>query len=307
MQGIVIKSTGSWYNVMVEPKLTVIPCRIKGKLRLKGIKHTNPVTVGDEVIFEMEPGQETGIIQEVTARKNHLIRKANNLSKQTHLIAANIDLAILVVTPAFPKTSLGFIDRFLVAAEAYHIPAVLVFNKTDLFTGEAQELLDDIIKLYEKVGYTCLKTSVMQQIGLDALKQILTNKKTIISGHSGVGKSSLINAIAPGLQLKTSAISNYSLKGKHATTFAEMHRLPFGGYIIDTPGIREFGLVDFKTTEISHYFKEMQTLIGQCKYNNCKHVNEPDCAIINAVKADKITQERYLSYLSILNNNNIYD
>lgn len=307
MQGIVIKSTGSWYNVMVEPTLAVIPCRIKGKMRLKGIKHTNPVTVGDTVIFEMEPGQETGVIQEVKERTNHLIRKANNLSKQTHLIAANIDLAMLIVTPAFPKTSLGFIDRFLVSAEAYHIPAVLVFNKIDLFTGNAQELLDDVIKLYENVGYTCLKTSVTQQIGLDAVKQMLTNKKTIISGHSGVGKSTLINAIAPGLQLKTSAISDYSLKGKHTTTFAEMHKLPFGGYIIDTPGIREFGLVDFEPTEISHYFKEMQPLIGQCKYNNCKHVNEPDCAVLKAVEAGSVTQVRYYSYLSILNNNNIYE
>lgn len=307
MQGIVVKSTGSWYNIMVEPTLAIIPCRIKGKLRLKGIKHTNPVTVGDVVTFEMEPGQETGVIQEVAERKNHLIRKANNLSKQTHLIAANIDLAMLIVTPAFPKTSLGFIDRFLLSAEAYHIPAVLVFNKTDLFTGEAKQLLDDVISLYEKVGYPCLKTSVTQQTGLNAVKQILTNKKTIISGHSGVGKSSLINAIAPGLDLKTSAISDYSLKGKHTTTFAEMHRLPFGGYIIDTPGIREFGLVDFEPTEISHYFKEMKPLIGQCKYNDCKHVNEPDCAVLNALASGKITEERYYSYLSILNNNDIYD
>ncbi|MFN4083914.1 MAG: ribosome small subunit-dependent GTPase A [Bacteroidia bacterium] len=307
MNGIVLKSTGSWYNVLVEPN-KVIECRTKGKLRLKGIKHTNPVTVGDEVEIEMEPGRETGIITSIKDRKNYIIRKANNMSKQTHVIAANVDYAILIVTPLFPKTSLGFIDRFLVTAEAYHIPAVLVFNKTDLFKNDLEILLNDYIDLYEnKVGYTCLKTSVVTGEGLDELKLLLKNKKTLITGHSGVGKSSLINAICPELNLKTTEISNYSLKGQHTTTFAEMHPLPFGGYIIDTPGIREFGLVDFEKTEISHYFKEMQPYIGQCKFNNCIHVNEPECMILHCVNEGKIAYDRYNSYISMLNNEDIYD
>ncbi|NDC30507.1 MAG: ribosome small subunit-dependent GTPase A [Bacteroidetes bacterium] len=307
MQGIVIKSTGSWYMVRKDDG-DIVSCRIKGKFRLQGIKHTNPVTVGDVVEFEIEPSNENGVINKIHDRKNYIIRKANNLSKQTHIIAANIDQALLMVTLAFPKTSLGFIDRFLMTAEAYHIPATIVFNKLDLFTNEMEDLLNDTIELYQNnIGYPCIKTSVKNNIGLDEVKALLKGKTTLVSGHSGVGKSSLLNAIEPALNIKTGDISSYSFKGQHTTTFAEMHPLSFGGYIIDTPGIREFGLVDFDDREISHYFKEMKSFIGKCKFNNCKHMNEPGCSIIKAVEENIISPERYNSYLSIMSHDDIYE
>ena len=307
MQGIVIKSTGSWYMVRKDDG-DIVSCRIKGKFRLQGIKHTNPVTVGDVVEFEIEPSNENGVINKIHDRKNYIIRKANNLSKQTHIIAANIDQALLMVTLAFPKTSLGFIDRFLMTAEAYHIPATIVFNKLDLFTNEMEDLLNDTIELYQNnIGYPCIKTSVKNTIGLDEVKALLKGKTTLVSGHSGVGKSSLLNAIEPALNIKTGDISSYSFKGQHTTTFAEMHPLSFGGYIIDTPGIREFGLVDFDDREISHYFKEMKSFIGKCKFNNCKHMNEPGCSIIKAVEENIISPERYNSYLSIMSHDDIYE
>jgi ribosome biogenesis GTPase len=307
MQGIVIKSTGSWYMVRKDDG-DIVSCRIKGKFRLQGIKHTNPVTVGDVVDFEMEPNNDNGVIHKIHDRKNYIIRKANNLSKQTHIIAANIDQALLMVTLAFPKTSLGFIDRFLMTAEAYHIPATIVFNKLDLFTNEMEDLLNDTIELYQNnIGYPCIKTSVKNNIGLDEVKALLQGKTTLVSGHSGVGKSSLLNAIEPALNIKTGDISSYSFKGQHTTTFAEMHPLSFIGYIIDTPGIREFGLVDFDDREISHYFKEMKSFIGKCRFNNCKHMNEPGCSIIKAVEENIISPERYQSYLSIMSHDDIYE
>lgn len=306
MQGTIVKSTGSWYLVRTADG-NLISCRLKGKFRLSGIKHTNPVTVGDQVQFEMEPESENGIIHKIEDRRNYIIRKANNLSKQTHIIASNLDQCMLIATLAYPKTSLGFMDRFLVTAEAYHIPAIIVFNKVDLMKNGLEEILQETIELYQKIGYKCLSTSTITQEGLDELKHILKDKTTLLSGHSGVGKSTLINAIAPGLHLKTGIISNYSLKGQHTTTFAEMHPLSFGGYIVDTPGIREFGLVDFDLSEVSHYFKEMQPLIGKCKYNNCMHLNEPDCAIQEAVAKGQISEERFGSYLSIISNQDIYE
>ncbi len=306
MEGIVIKSTGSWYLVRTESG-QVHPCRLKGKFRLNGIKHTNPITVGDHVDFDLELGSENGVIHTLHARKNHIIRKANNMSKQTHIIASNLDQSLLIITLAFPKTSLGFIDRFLVSAEAYHIPAILVFNKIDLMQGEWAEIVDETIQRYQKMGYSCLKTSTLTGEGIAALKATLTDKISLLSGHSGVGKSTLLNHIEPSLDLKTTAISSYSLKGQHTTTFAEMHPLSFGGYIIDTPGIREFGLVDFEDAEVSHYFKEMQPFIGKCKFNNCKHINEPDCAIQAAVNDGTISIERFSSYLSILSKEDIYE
>jgi ribosome biogenesis GTPase len=306
MKGVVIKSTGSWYSVRTENG-AIHACRLKGKFRLKGIKHTNPVTVGDKVNFELEPESHNGIIDAIDDRKNYIIRKANNLSKQTHIIASNLDQSLLIITLAFPKTSLGFIDRFLVTSEAYHIPAVLVFNKCDLMTHGFDEILDETIELYERIGYTCLKTSTVTGQGIAEFKNLLHNKTSLLSGHSGVGKSTLLNHLEPNLNLKTTAISNYSQKGQHTTTFAEMHPLSFGGYIIDTPGIREFGLVDFLDAEVSHYFREMQPLIGQCKFNNCKHINEPECAIQNAVRSGQISEQRFSSYLSMMSNEDIYE
>lgn len=306
MRGIVTKSTGSWYNVRTETG-SQIQCRIKGKIRLQGIKHTNPVTVGDEVNYELESGQETGVIHSVEPRKNYIIRKASNLSKQTHIIASNIDQAILVATLSSPVTSMGFIDRFLITAEAYHIPAYILFNKSDLLIDEAsKEVATEVIQLYEKIGYKCIQTSIITGEGLDELKTLLINKTSLFSGHSGVGKSSLLNVLDPLLHLKTGAISNYHQKGQHTTTFAEMHALSFGGFIIDTPGIREFGIVDIDDRELSHYFKEIRNYIGQCKFNNCQHVNEPGCAVIEAVKNNQIDQQRYFSYLSILANEDLY-
>ncbi len=306
MEGKVIKSTGSWYLVRTEIG-KIHACRLKGKFRLNGIKHTNPITVGDQVEFELETESENGVIHKLYDRKNHIIRKANNMSKQTHIIASNLDQSLLIITLAFPKTSLGFIDRFLVSAEAYHIPAILVFNKIDLMQGEWEDMVDETIQRYQKIGYTCLKTSTVTGAGIEALTALLKNKISLLSGHSGVGKSTLLNHIEPNLDLKTTAISSYSLKGQHTTTFAEMHPLSFGGYIVDTPGIREFGLVDFEDAEISHYFKEMQPFIGHCKFNNCKHINEPECAVQDAVKEGKISIERFSSYLSIMSKEDIYE
>lgn len=306
MNGVVIKSTGSWYQVRTAEN-KIISCRLKGKFRLSGIKHTNPITVGDKVDFEMEPDSANGVIHAIEDRKNYIIRKANNMSKQTHIIASNLDQSLLIVTLAFPKTSLGFIDRFLVTSEAYHIPAILVFNKSDLFTGPLEEVLQETIQLYQNIGYHCLKTSTQTGEGIAEFKELLKDKVSLLSGHSGVGKSTLLNTIEPGMALKTQEISNYSHKGQHTTTFAEMHALEFGGHIIDTPGIREFGLVDFEDAEVSHYFKEMKPLIGKCKFNNCKHMSEPGCAVVKAVEAGSITQLRYGSYLSILNKEDIYE
>jgi ribosome biogenesis GTPase / thiamine phosphate phosphatase len=305
MEGVVVKSTGSWYSVKVAPG-QYIQCRIKGKFRLDGIKHTNPIAVGDVVDFELEEGREEGMIHKIHERKNYIIRKASNLSKQTHIIASNLDQAIVVASLVQPATSLGFIDRFLATAEAYHVPAVIVFNKSDLYNEAMQAVLDDIIQLYRKIGYQVVLSSATAQTNIEALRELLKDKTTLVMGHSGVGKSTLLNAIEPELVLKTGTISNYSNKGKHTTTFAEMFELSFGGNIIDTPGIKELGVVDFDKRLVSHYFREMRALIGQCKFNDCQHVNEPVCAVLKAVETGEIRVERYASYLSVLNNEDIF-
>ena len=307
MDGIVVKSTGSWYEVM-KPSGEIINCRLKGKFRLQGLKHTNPVTVGDKINYEMEPNSENGVIFSIEPRKNYIIRKSSNLSKQTHIIASNIDQAILMVTIAFPTTSLGFIDRFLVTAEAYHIPTTIIFNKVDLCINGLEEVLQETIDLYhKKVGYDYLKTSVNDKIGLDEVKELLQNKTTLVAGHSGVGKSSLLNAIEHNLNLRTGIISKTSFNGQHTTTFAQMHPLSFGGFIIDTPGIREFGVVDLNNAELSHYFKEMKPFIGKCKFNNCQHIHEPQCAVLEALETGQIPAERYQSYLSIMANEDVFN
>jgi ribosome biogenesis GTPase / thiamine phosphate phosphatase len=305
MEGIVIKSTGSWYQVKLDDKQT-IQARIKGRFRLEGIKHTNPIAVGDKVTLQMEPDREDAVITEIHERKNYIIRKSSNLSKQTHILASNLDQAVIVVSLIQPATSLGFIDRFLATAEAYHIPAIIVINKSDLYGEELQPFMDDMKQLYSAIGYQVLVCSAIEHKNIGALKAILKDKTTLFSGHSGVGKSTLLNTIEPTLNLRTGEISGYSNKGKHTTTFAEMFELSFGGNIIDTPGIKELGVVDFEASLVSHYFKEMKTLVGICKFNNCRHVNEPGCAVRHAVANGSIREERYASYLSILNNDDVF-
>lgn len=301
MRGLVTKSTGSWYTVLAADGRRV-DCRIKGKFRTKGIKTTNPVAVGDWVNFEMEPDQDSAVITELEPRRNYIIRRSVNLSKQTQIIGANLDQAILVVTLASPPTSLGFIDRFLVTAEAYDIPAVLLFNKLDLFSEEGLEILTDYMAIYEEIGYPCYTVSAQEGIHVEQVRALLQDKITLVSGHSGVGKSTLINAIEPSAQLKTGEISDWSDKGKHTTTFAEMIDLSFGGKLIDTPGIRELGIVDIEKGELSHFFPEMRQRMNQCRFNNCRHINEPGCVILEAVEAGEIESSRYDSYLSIYNN-----
>ncbi len=301
MRGLVTKSTGSWYTVLAADGRRV-DCRIKGKFRTKGIKTTNPVAVGDWVNFEMEPDQDSAVITELEPRRNYIIRRSVNLSKQTQIIGANLDQAILVVTLASPPTSLGFIDRFLVTAEAYDIPAVLLFNKLDLFSEEGLEILADYMAVYEEIGYPCYTVSAQDGIHVEQVRALLQDKITLVSGHSGVGKSTLINAIEPSAQLKTGEISDWSDKGKHTTTFAEMIDLSFGGKLIDTPGIRELGIVDIEKGELSHFFPEMRQRMNQCRFNNCRHINEPGCVILEAVEAGEIESSRYDSYLSIYNN-----
>jgi ribosome biogenesis GTPase len=308
MKGRILKSTGSWYDVLSDDSSSIIKSRIKGKFRLDDIKHTNPVAVGDWVEYTYEEGQDTGVISIIHERKNYIIRKASNQSKQTHIIASNLDYVMILATLDLPPTSTGFIDRILATAEAYHIPAIIVFNKIDLYDPESLESLDELIYLYEnKIGYKCIKTSTINHIGLDEIKEVLLNRTTLVIGHSGVGKSSLLNSIEPSLHLKTGKLSNYHLKGQHTTTFAEMHQLNKSTFIIDTPGIREFGLVDIPDAELSHYFKEMQPFIGMCKFNNCKHINEPGCEIIKMVEDDKISPLRYHSYVSMLLKADLYE
>ena len=298
MQGLVIKSTGSWYTVLGDDGVKY-DCRIKGKFRMKGLVTTNPVAVGDVVDFETEPDLQTAVITHLHQRKNYIIRKSINLSKQAQVIAANLDQACLVVTLASPRTSLGFIDRFLVTAEAYAIPSILIFNKLDLFSEEGKEILAEYMAVYEKIGYPCYAVSALNGDNLDTIKALLTNKTSLFSGHSGVGKSSLINRILPGIELRTGVISDFSDSGKHTTTFAEMFELPFGGKLIDTPGIRELGVIDIEKEELGHFFPEMRQRLNTCKYHNCVHVNEPGCAVLLALENGEIEPSRYDSYMSI--------
>ena len=297
MQGVVVKSTGSWYSVLTDDGVQ-LDCRIRGKFRIQGLKSTNPVAVGDRVLLDVDG--EDYLISKILERKNYIIRKSVNLSKQVHIIAANIDQAFLIVTLASPTTSVGFIDRFLVTAEAYQIPTVLVFNKVDLYDEFDREYHDEIVQMYTNSGYECLETSALGQMNIDLLTTKMTAKVTLLSGHSGVGKSTLVNVIDPDLDLVTQQVSEAHNKGMHTTTFAEMYPLHFGGFIIDTPGIKGFGLVDVSEFELADYFPEILRLKGQCKFHNCKHVNEPKCAVKEAVALDKIHPVRYDSYLSIL-------
>lgn len=301
--GLILKTTGSWYYVqdLIGNKYQ---CTIRGKLRLKGVKTTNVITVGDIVDFETEDSG-IGSISEVHTRKNYIIRKATNLSRESHVIAANIDQTILVITVEYPSTSLEFIDRYLVSAEAYQIPAILVFNKIDLFSQAQKEILENYIMIYQQIGYQCIKVSAKTSENIDSVKMVLKNKISLVSGNSGVGKSCLINTIEPLLDLKTEEISSYHLKGKHTTTFSEMFNLSFGGYIIDTPGIKGFGLIDINKNELYHYFPELFSISKNCKFYNCTHVHEPGCAVISAVEKGVISQSRYLSYLSMYNDENL--
>lgn len=298
IEGVVIKSTGSWYLVKTSDNL-VLQCKIKGSLRTRGTKSTSPVVVGDRVFLLYNEGDKAGVIAEVIERKNYIIRKSSNLSKLTHIIAANIDQAILMVTIKHPKTTLRFIDRFLATAEAYQIEAVIVFNKIDLYNADELAQMSETKKIYESIKYKCLETSAVTREGLEQFDELIKGKTSLLSGHSGVGKSTIINAIDPNLNLKTDIISDYHLKGKHTTTFSEMHQLVNGGYIIDTPGIKGFGLVNMDKEEIFHFFPEIFKKSHDCKYYNCLHINEPHCAVVDAVKTGSISLSRYESYVSI--------
>ena len=302
MKGVVLKSTGSWYQVRDLENRELFDCRIKGKFRVAGIKSTNPIAVGDFVEFELEEKDERqGIIQAIEDRKNYIVRKSVNLSKRVHIIASNMDQTLLVTTLAQPMTSTGFMDRFLATAEAYSIPTVIVFNKIDVYGEEELMELEYREAVYGAIGYKVLKTSATQGQGLEELKEILKGKATLLSGHSGVGKSTLINAIEPSLNLRTGAVSSSHNKGQHTTTFAEMHPLQMGGDIIDTPGIKGFGLVNMEDTDLSHFFPEIFAISKECKFHNCKHINEPQCAVKIALDEHKIAPTRYESYLNQLN------
>ena len=299
MKGIVAKSTGSWYVVYKEDG-TKLSCRLKGKFRIKGIKSTNPVAVGDHVIFDLEEDKTTGVITQIIPRKNYIIRKSVNLSKQTHIIAANIDIAFLVITIKNPPTFTGFIDRFLATAEAYNIHVVLLFNKIDTYKNDDLQKLEELVTIYTNIGYTCIRVSATKMINIKQVEEMIQGKTIMFSGHSGAGKSTLINAIEPELNLKTAAISKQHKQGIHTTTFAEMFPLSIGGFIIDTPGIKGFGVVDFDTQEISHFFPEFFKISSACKFNNCLHLNEPKCAVKLAVEQGKIAESRYKSYVQLM-------
>lgn len=307
-KGLVIRSTGSWYTVKNDDG-EIIDCRIKGKLRMKGVRTTNPVSVGDRIRYEIQedettPNGKCGVIYEIEPRKNYVIRKSSNLSKESQIIAANVDQLFLVVTVNYPVTLTGFIDRYLISAEAYRIPAGIVFNKIDLYTKADLERLEELIGIYETIGYQCFRVSAKTNYNIDLLLEHLRGKTTLFSGHSGVGKSSLLNCLNPSLQLKTNEISEFHQQGKHTTTFAEMHILSEDSFLIDTPGIRGFGVIDMEKTEISHYFPEIFRLLDQCRFFNCTHLHEPGCAVKEAVEKGIISSSRYDSYLSLMDEDN---
>ena len=301
MNGVVYKSTGSWYTVKATDGV-FYECKIKGKFRIEGIKSTNPVAAGDHVVFEVETkGDETiGIINKIATRENYIIRKSVNLSKQTHIIAANVDVAFLLVTLNNPPTFAPFIDRFLVTAEAYHIKAVLLFNKIDTYNEDQTLEIKYLAALYRSIGYECVGISAKTGKNIDKVKQMMQGKVSMFSGHSGVGKSTLVNALEPTLELKTKQISTQHMQGQHTTTFAEMYDLSFGAQIIDTPGIKGFGVVEVEKQELGNYFPEFFELKDQCKFNNCLHKQEPKCAIKDALDNDTLSWSRYKSYLQIL-------
>lgn len=302
-KGIVVKSTGSWYVVRMDDG-GMVECRIRGRFRIEGIRTTNPVAVGDCVSVEM--AKEGGVITGIEARKNYIIRKSTNLSKEAHILAANVDQALLVVTVNHPVTSTVFIDRFLASAEAYNIPTVIVFNKVDLYDEEDQAMLGGLVAIYRKIGYTCLEVSAKTGGQVDAVRELLQGRVTVLSGLSGVGKSTLINRVEPGLDLKTAMISEAHDSGKHTTTFAEMFPLSGGGYIIDTPGVRSFGVVDMKKEEISHFFPEIFACAENCRFCNCTHTHEPGCAVLEAVETGEVSESRYAGYLSMLEESGKY-
>ena len=305
MKGVVIKSTGHLCQVLCSDNKRY-SCKIQGKTRLMNIESTNPIAVGDYVQFSYDDKNDIGVITNIENRKNYIIRKSVNLSHRSQILASNIDLAVLVVTIKNPITSLNFIDRFLVQAAAYGIEAILIFNKIDLHNQELQQTHLRYKKMYEKIGYETISTSVISKKNIEKVKQALSNKVSVLSGHSGVGKSSIINLIDPHLSLKTKDISTYHKQGVHTTTFAEMFPLSFGGYIIDTPGIKGLGLIDLDMTVLSKYFPEMFLESSNCKFKNCIHVNEPNCAVLNAVKSTVIAKSRYKNYLSMLETNTNY-
>jgi ribosome biogenesis GTPase len=304
VKGIVIKSTGSWYVVLTEEG-KLCNCRLKGQFRIHGIRTTNPVAVGDHVDFKLEGSGENGVITAIGQRTNYIVRRSINLSKSAHIIASNIDRLYIVASIMQPRTSTGFIDRLLVTAEAYHIPAAIIFNKTDIYTSEANGQCNSLMELYTSLGYPSFMVSALEGTGIDVLRSVLRGKVNLFSGHSGVGKSALINAIDPLLSIKTGEISSYHNKGMHTTTFAEMHPLSFGGYMIDTPGIKEFGLVHFESQEIGERFPEFRALQHNCRYNNCTHVHEPGCAVKLALEQGAVNPGRYHNYLGLLNDENL--
>lgn len=300
MKGLIYKSTGSWYVAKAEDG-HFYNARIKGVLKMDGITSTNPIAVGDHVIMEKEDTADNNtIIDEILDRRNYIARVSPHNKNQHHIVASNLDQTLLFATLKDPKTSQGFIDRFLVSSEAYHIPAIIVFNKADVYRQKESDKFSELQGIYESIGYTVILASMVTHQGAEEVKLMLAGKTTLMSGHSGVGKSTFINTIFPELKLRTKEVSNWSGKGMHTTTFAEMFDLPGGGKIIDTPGVREFGLVDISKQELSHYFPEMAKRLNDCQFNNCMHINEPGCAIKKAVNDDVIHQDRYISYLSIL-------
>jgi ribosome biogenesis GTPase / thiamine phosphate phosphatase len=305
VQGKILKSTGIHYKVLGSDG-TITDCTIRGKLRTRDFEITNPVAVGDNVLFEKEAGTGRGLITEVLERRNYILRKASNLSKQSQIIAANIDQAFLMITIILPQTPVEFIDRFLITAEAYRIPASIIINKTDLYKDEAVERMEELESIYSKIGYECIRLSLEEKTNLDRIIEKLKDRITLVSGNSGVGKTTLLNTLNPTLNLKTAKISDYHKQGKHITTFPEMHMMPFGGFVIDTPGIRGFGIVDMEKNEIYHFFPEIFRISEGCRYYNCLHLDEPGCAVRDAVENGEIDFLRYRSYLNIMEGDRKY-